>query len=150
MIMKKPHRFIVYALVPLLALGGYIAADLLFPVKPTPTIPTQPYRLQEQGLCNLTSGCILQHGDLVVRLVKADNQQGEQGMNVQLTASESLKGAAISIAGASDAGVPANMLAGDDHRNWSVSLNPASGQKVLRLLLSTEGAAYFAECPVTL
>jgi hypothetical protein len=146
--MKKPHRFLVYALVPLLALGGYIAADLLFPAKPTS--PTQPFRLQEQGACNLASGCILQHGELVVRLVKVEKQQAEQGVNVQLMASEPLKGAAISIGDARDAGVPSNMLAGKNARNWSVSLNPVGEQQVLRLLLSTESASFFAECPVSL
>lgn len=147
-IMKKPHRFLVYALIPLLALGGYIAAGMLSPGKST--TPPQLYRLHVQGNCNLESGCILQHGDLVVHLVKAGKQQAEEGVKVQLMASETLKGAAISIGDARDAGVPANMSAGDTPRNWSASLNPATGQKVLRLLLSTESASYFVECPVTL
>jgi hypothetical protein len=146
--MKKPHRFLAFALVPLLALGGYIAADRLSSGKHSS--PTQPYRLQEQGSCNLESACILKHGDLVVQLVKAEKQQGERGMNVQLMASEPLKGVAISIGDASEAGVPTNMLAGDDRRNWSVSLSPAGEQRVLRLLLSTETASFFAECPVAL
>lgn len=146
--MKKPHRFLAFALVPLLALGGYITADRLSSGKTHS--PLQHYRLQEQGSCDLESGCILQHGDLVVHLIKAEKQQAEPGMNVQLMASEPLKGAAISIGDARDAGVPSNMLAGENARNWSVSLNPVGEQQVLRLLLSTESASFFAECPVSL
>jgi hypothetical protein len=143
----KPHRFLVFALVPLLAIGGYIVAGLISSGS-TPNAP-QAYRLKVQGSCNLDKSglCILQHGTLVIRLSRMAAQEQEQGVKLKLEATESLKGAAISIG---NERAPANMSAGENKQLWFVTLNRDEGQGILRLLLSTRDASYFAECPVTL
>jgi hypothetical protein len=147
----KPHRLLVYTLVPLLALGGYIAADLMAP-SATPDEP-RANRLIAQQDCNLNIGtCILQHENLVVHLSGEKPDHGERGIRLRLVAPESLSGVAIDIAmrDEGDASLPENMLSDDTGRQWTIMLDDVNHQGILRLLLSTQGASYFAELPITL
>jgi hypothetical protein len=143
----KPHRFLMYTLVPLLAIGGYIAADLL--MAPVKTDAPKAYRLLAQKDCNLSTQCVLQHEGLVISLTRElMDQQGE--LRLKLESSKPLKGAAISLGRKEEAEMPQNMRSLDGARQWAIILQDGQSPGVLRLLLSTQETSYFAEIPVSL
>lgn len=144
----KPHRFLMYTLVPLLAIGGYIAADLL--VDPAETETPLAYRLEAKQECDLNTQCILQHEALVIRLSRDHSGQGGEAWNLRLESSESLKGAAISLGRKDEMAMPENMQSHHSDRQWRITLLEHNPEGILRLLLSTRETRYFAELPVTL
>ncbi len=144
----KPHRFLMYTLLPLLAIGGYIAADLL--VAPVKTDAPMTYRLLAQEDCNLSNRCVLQHEALVIRLSGEYPEQSDQGLRLNLESSEPLKGAAIALGNREEVGLPANMQSLQGDQQWSITLLEKQPRGILRLLLSTQDTNYFAELHVTL
>jgi len=144
----KPHRFLIYTLVPLLAIGGYIAADLM--VAPVKTGAPTVYRLLAANHCDLRTECVLQHEALVIRLSREGLAQANKGVSLKLVASEPLKGAAISLGDKGAEVLPENMSSNHNQQQWIITLHDYNSTRILRLLLSTRETSYFAELPVTL
>jgi hypothetical protein len=141
----KPHRLLMYTLVPLLAIGGYITADLL--VAPSKTDAPIVYRLLAVNNCDLRTECILQHEALVIRLSREGFDQAVEGVRLKLEASEPLNGVAIAL---KEDVLPENMSSNHSDRQWIITLHDHRSAGILRLLLSTQETTYFAELPVTL
>lgn len=144
----KPHRLLIYTLVPLLAIGGYIAADLL--VAPSKTDAPTAYRLLAANDCDLRTECVLQHEALVIRLSRVGFDQAEQELRLKLEASAPLNGVAISLGEKEEDVLPENMSSNHSDRHWFITLHDHNSKGILRLLLSTQETTYFAELPVTL
>lgn len=145
----KSHRLLIYILVPMLVIGGYITMDHL--VAPVAKDAPMAYRLMSEEGCHLgIEACVLRHESFTVRLSRDASASQDNDLHLNLEASEPLNGVAISLSDKKEAGQPENMLPSESDRQWTITLHEQNPQGVLRLLLLTGETSYFAELPVTL
>ncbi len=140
----SPHLKIALVVAPLLAVGGWIAADLLFPASgPSETRQTdEPLRLN--GECRLPGGvCELLHREIAVNLGAEPLAGG--AARILLRATVPLKGALV----ARNDEAPVAMTPRGDATRWQARLDaPLAPGDRLRLAVVTEsGRRYWAEIP---
>ncbi len=140
----NPHLKIALVVAPLLAVGGYIAADLYSSQREEAPAPKdQPLRIE--GTCRLVGGvCKLLHREIAVNLGAESDPAG--GVWIYLRASIPIEGALLAL----DDAPPRPMTRRGDATRWKLHLNalPRTDGR-LRLVVAREGHRYYAEVPLS-
>lgn len=141
----SPHLKIALVVAPLLAIGGYIIADLYRPAAQPPAADRGPGSLQVSKNCHLLSDvCELLHREIALNM--SARLQDDDHTLVYLSASVPLEGAII----ASGEKQPIVMETRGGPKRWKALLPyPVHEGDALRLAVVSGERRYFAEITAT-
>lgn len=143
---NNKHIITAMIVAPLLAIGSYYLVDLAVKEKPQSAVAGQAYPLVAKSNCRYTSGrCDLMNAGFTASL----SVQGDGAQSVlTLLSNNALQTAMVGfVTAAGEEIAPVAMAAGESGgKSWTTKLNTlASADTTLRLVLSANGAQYFAE-----
>ncbi len=144
---KNKHVISALIVTPILAVAGYFATDYFVSERPHQAKAGGQYQLAQLPNCRYASGqCGLKNGDF--KVVVTGNSDDSGSLSLQVESDYSLDEAYVSVVRdrSETVGPIAMEVFSDDRKIWRINLpviNPA--QQYLRLVVATEGAAYYAE-----
>ncbi len=141
----SPHLKIALIVAPLLAIGGYIIADLYRPAAEPPAAHRGPGALQVSKNCHLLGDvCELLHREIALNMSARPRDDGST--LVYLSASVPLEGAILASGGKQ----PIAMETRGTPKRWKALLPyPVHPGDSLRLAVVSGERRYFAEIPAS-
>lgn len=146
---KNKHVVVALIVAPILSVLAWYAVGHLAGEKPEAAEPGNTYKLVARSNCRYASGsCDLHNADF--KLTLEPEMLAATSVAMTMTASHPLQSAALALVDGGSAPEPSPMTpAADDGTRWQTLLpRPASPDATIRVAVTAQGAAWYAEVPV--
>lgn len=144
---KNKHVITALIVTPILAVIGYFAADYFASERPQQAKAGESYQLVPLPNCRYASGkCVLKNGNFKVVITGDAEESG--GLSLRLESAFALDDVYVSVVSEPDMDeAPMQMKSlSDDRKHWQVAMFvPNAIEQSLRLVVTTDGAVYYAE-----
>ena len=142
------HVVVAMLVAPVLAILAWFAIDYFLAERPHAAQPGDSYKLIARSNCRYASGqCDLANGDFELNL--KPTALSPAALTLSMRSRFPLQQATIGFIGESAQASPSKMTSGDERAtSWSATLAiPQGDATTLGLVVSSQGAEYFAEIP---